>query len=236
MFVEPKRKTHKVAFSVESPVILPKHLGKMISKDDLLGSSSSGSTIMTNNIDKQDSLGTASSLLKRSHVSGMSEISDFISDDNLDEEGPMEISQNEDSFHSLTLNKTQQQQPNNMNYTLPPIIRNNLFTTQNFERYMETAMVADSNAPTELNHFDEMFMAPKLKPGLMRRSRSSSPSHSLIVSNMPNRYAGSNLNKVEDWLSQISQEPKHRCPRDGQPDHPRFCKLCMEGKSLAKSF
>jgi len=236
VFVEPKRKTHKVAFSMESPVILPKHSNKIISKDDLLGSSSSGSTIMTTNQrENTDSLVTPSPLLTRSHVSGMSQISGFISDDNLDDEGPMEISQNEDTFHTLTLNNTQ---PPNVNLALPPISCNTLFTPRNFERYMETVVTAGSIDPIETNHFDNMFTAPKLRahPGLMRRSRSSSPCHPLTPSNLPSRFIGKDLNKVQDWLSQISQEPKARCPRDGQPDHPKFCKLCMEGKSLAKSF
>ena len=129
------------------------------------------------------------------------------------------------------------------NRVLPPLNNvkcNTLFTPNKLEKMMDSKISSEGTNLTNHN-LDDLFTAPKFRrganSGFLRRSRSSSTSNPihrpsvLPSATKTNRSNKKDPEKVQSWLNSVLT-----CPRAMDVDHPKFCKICVEGKSLAKSF
>ncbi|XP_066919501.1 uncharacterized protein [Clytia hemisphaerica] len=219
-----------MSYSNDTLIVLPTHCNNMINKADLYLTSDDESQCNPREHSKLPAPQDHSMLNMNGIVNGGVDLPD---------QECMEISTHNNLKHqnaSMNFLKSSK----HVNSALPPIMnghRNALFTPRTFEQYVERAVSESSNS-SKKTHLDELFTAPILRKntGFMRRSRSSSPSNP-ICPILPNGFLSKSEGRVQNWLSSISQESRRqKCPRELDPDHPRFCKLCMEGKSLAKSF
>ena len=259
--------------------ILPKHCSnKIITKEDLMFSSSSGESLDN----RKDSILTESELMEVSSMGIHAPSLDFKSPAfEMGQKmssyitgvqrplmhsqilGPRQFPESLSLFQAScykTINSSSgmSNYSSSGNGTLPPIAnrhRNSLFTPAlELEKLIESAVSGGTSIA--VNHLDDMFTAPKLKPnnnnkqqpGFLRRSRSSSPSNPISRPALPGNYhgipsnnicnfnkatvsTGADPGKVQSWLNSVPRV----CPKALDVDHPKLCNLCVNGKLLTKS-
>ena len=234
---DPRLKTCSIT-SNEATFILPKRSSsKIITKEDLIYGYSSGESVDN----RKDSIMTCPGLPDDSNIYNKDQIMTSFAHNQFPSAPAPHFMPTMDLFQvSNSMIRSGNQSGNRV---LPPLNNvkcNTLFTPLKLEKMIESTLVSEGTNLANHN-LDDLFTAPKfrrnLNPGFLRRSRSSSPSNPihrpsvLPSATNTNRSTKKDPEKVQSWLNSVPI-----CPRVMDADHPKFCKMCVEGKSLAKSF